>query len=84
MGSRVLDLGTGDVLVENIDDIYIIDATDGVLYLTIKVRDSPDLMVFSNSDRDLVMRVTGALGDAIELGPNRIILTDLIRSVLAD
>ena len=78
--TRVLDLGSGDVRIQDIRGVCLTLGADDNMYAVLEVRGGVDQMIYSDPDPDLVMRVICDLDDALDHAPGRIILADLVRA----
>lgn len=78
--TRVLDLGSGDVQMRDIENVCLTFGGDGAACAVLEVRGGVDLMIYSDPNPDLVMRVICALDGALDHAPGRVVLADLVRA----
>lgn len=77
--ARVLDLGSGEIRLSDVQDVALSIGGDGGMCVVLE-GPALDLMVFNDPDPDLVIRVASGINDAIEQGHGRVVLADLVRA----
>lgn len=61
-----LRLETWDIPGDDIEDLYVLQADDGMAYLMLVLRGRPELAIFSDPDFDLVVFLQANLAHALE------------------